>query len=427
MDRDALKQKIKEDASKIKSDLQGRLDSIDWKEKRKRVRAFFKKTGKAFYKEFQKLPKKVRRGVIAAIVVAGVLTPKMIQKYYNAQRKEFRTEKQIKEDQTYNDNIRQELKKKYVISDRQSFDELYEAALPLVQMSLFCVECCAIDPYDVDGKSGLNTAAIGLCYYPENGNPESRKWIKTSTYIERYGAAKETVESALRKVDGWYRCLDGGAVCDQMYRLLQGSELTVHEFAAIASLRYQSKRRGMELCDFVKKNYQNPILCAQKIVSYSAPQGFPGDSKRRMHEACLYLNEDNYVQQMHQFRTKFIKFRYGGNGYSAPVMNIKPKDVLVLKNAILSGDLVAIQEEQRKILEASLIGVSIADVIEKEVSDAAYKNSLLKYCFKESETMDLQTAIDMTNNVSLETEKKQGEKSSKIAISLIGQHRRGGR
>ena len=33
MDRDALKQKIKEDASKIKSDLQGRLDSIDWKEK----------------------------------------------------------------------------------------------------------------------------------------------------------------------------------------------------------------------------------------------------------------------------------------------------------------------------------------------------------------------------------------------------------
>jgi len=359
-----------------------------------------------------------RLGLVGAVATGVVLFPKSeaFQKISDCfkggkEQTEVKTPPISKEEEIkiYNDNIKVELEKKYVISDQESFDKLYEAALPLMQVALFSVECCALDPYSDNGGPVKNTRGIGNYYCWDH---EKGKMVKTSAWLREHGEVRETVESAFQGIDDWCSCASPGtkSVREQMFHMLKGSELNPRECAAIMLVGYGNGEKRKNLCRFVCKHYNDPISISQYIERQSVPSNFPGIAKRWVHAACLYSNEE-YVQQMYQFRTKMVKLKYGGDAYSASVSHMSWKDVSAIKGAIKSGDLESIIKEQKRILNASQGDLTIAGVIQQEVLNESYRDNLLKYCFKENETINLEDAIEMAKTDSKNVEREKGEHS----------------
>ncbi len=419
------------------------VQQTSFKEKRSIVRDFFKKADKKEYHRYRSWPKALRKAALYGILVFGIykgleVAPEKVQNYQRI--KALKANNNLKNNQVTNvetdgNNIQEQVEKKYLISNRKTFDELYEAALPLIQISLFSVECCAIDPYSDRDNASLNTAGIGLFYYPSSGKAEDTKWIKTSEYIQKHGAFKESVQSSFEKVDGWYTHLDNGAVKDDMYSRLKGSELNIHEFAAIASVRFGGKKNGRDLCDFVRRHYKDPDACAKKIISYPVPSEFPGLDKRHLHEAYLYLNSGGgYVDQMYRFGTKLVTLSRGGQAYSAAVMQMTSSDVQEGKTALISANSQRILKAQDQALMHMCRGnTTIADVVSKEISDKKYRDNILKYYFNTKEDIDLEEAIQIAQNIeSAQTNEVTAKKTSKrfgskATIAMIGTYRSGGR
>ena len=72
------------------------------------------------------------------------------------------------------------LNRKYKITDRASFDQLYRDALPLIQLSMFSTEVLVKEAYaDAKGRPA-NTKGLGSYYVPVNGNPKSSEWELTA-------------------------------------------------------------------------------------------------------------------------------------------------------------------------------------------------------------------------------------------------------
>ena len=410
------------------------VQQTSFKQKRSAVRTFFDKADKKEYRRFKSLPKVLRKAALYGIVLFATwktvdILPQKINNYPANKEKDSLETPEIKpvSVEEYNNNIKSELEKKYAISDRESFDKLYEASLPLIQMSLFSVEAFALDSYSDRKGASANTAGIGLFYYPVSGDPDDTKWVQTSTYIRKHGTIKETLESAFKGVNGWYRSLDNGAVCDQMYEMLRGAELTPYQFASIATVRYNSKSKGNDICRFVRRNYQNPLACARRIASYPVPENFPGTAKRRMHEAALYLNYGDYVQKMYQSETKLVKRSGGARIYAAPAMNMRSQDVLACRQALSSGNKEAIISSQNRIFQPIRGSQSISDLVKAEISDEQYRDNILKYCFKEEESITLDDAIELAQADEATARKTSKRFGSKAAIALIGNYRSGGR
>jgi len=400
MEKYAIKQKIKEDILKIKADLKNKIKDVNWKEKLRRTRAFFKKVGKKTWNDYKKLPRKAKRAILIAVIALPSL--KNFQKVLNVIEKQrpqtefFGQQNKKDEIKIYNNNIKNELEKKYVISDKESFQKLYEQALPLIQLSMFPTECLALDPYSDNGKPVLNTIGLGSFYFPKNGDPTSSEWTLASSHFRQQGAHKISAELALDLVDGWFRYLDNGAAFNEMYKSLKGAELNVHEFAAIATVRYNSKKQGKALCTFVQKNWEDSYKCAQRIASIPTPKRFSGLKKRHLHEAYLYLNEGDYVQKIYDFPTQLSKSG-GAQLYTASVMDINKADLLAGQKALDSANKDSIVVAQNKIFlsksaqSSSHINNSenlssektIYDVICSEVLSETHLNNLLKYQYKE--------------------------------------------
>ena len=391
-------------------DFEDKIKDIPFKEKLSRSRHFFKTAESKIRADYKKLPQRLRRLILIGIIAGypSLMGPPKSPAHDKTSKHDIEllpTQANKQEAlMIYNEKIKAALEKKYVISDRKTFDELYQAALPLIQVSLFSIESCALEPYSDNRGPVLNTRCIGLFYCPENDDPSSKRWIKTSTYVARNGPKEDSVDFSFRCIDGWYSCLDNGAACNQMYNLLKGAELNVHEFAAIAMIRFGNTNKGNNLCRFVHEHYDDRVSCAKKIAQFSVPSNFPGLAKRWVHAACLYLNENNYVQQIYQFKTKMINLKHGGDAYSASVTHLNEKDILALKTALNSGNLAIIAREQKRILRSSQGNLTIAGVVRQEISDKAYRNNILRYCFKEDKAADLEDIMPATKTILPDTQ-----------------------
>lgn len=396
MDKEKLKQRAKEDFSRIYGNAKAKLDSIDWKEKRKRIQAFFKKTGKALYKQFMKLPKRVRRDVMIAILLAG--SAGVLKVAYDV-KKVVDIHKQKVEQERQQRLFKDKLEQKYQITDKASFQKLYEDALPLIQVSMLPTECLILDPYSDNGKAVSNTIGLGSYWYPKNGNPKSSEWIYASQHFEEQGAHRIAAELAFDLADGWYRYREAGRVFKNMYKMLEGTELNVHEFAAIATVMYNSEKSGAELCKFVQENYKDPIKCAQKIVSLHAnSKKFKGLPKRHLHEAYLYLNYDNYTDKMYDFFVRTGKNSRGKFYAQTSVTQLSDEDTKAGIEAVLSGDESKIIEEQQKI--SSYIckgGQTVREIIHENVINENYSISLLAFLSPENRDISLESAINLSN------------------------------
>ncbi|MBO4285395.1 MAG: hypothetical protein J5895_04095 [Alphaproteobacteria bacterium] len=351
-DKFELKQKIKTQTRQVNDDIEEKLGNIDFKEKLDRSRLFFKNADKEVYQKYKKLPKRPRRAFLIAVIVgaSSYLAPKVV----NDIRQKAETERQKKEWQKHQEDFKNKMTRRRVISDRADFDALYKDALGLIQLAMFPTECLVLTPYADNNKKVCNTIGLGSYLYPKDGDPKNSEWIKASQYFKIHGKQSISAEQALNLVDGWFCHRENGRVLNNMYKLLEGSALTAHEFAAIASVMYNNETKGRDLCRFVSQNYQNPMICAQKIADLNVKKGFGGLAKRHLHEAYSYLNLDDYISKINRFK-------------QTSVTQLSQKDVAAGKAAIHSGNVEAIIKEQSKIVDYNADGSqSIREIIQSE-------------------------------------------------------------
>lgn len=400
--KEDLKQKIKDKSLQIKSDLNYQLSSIDWKHKLKAAHAFFKKEGKAAYERYKNLPKKSRRVFLSLVIIAtaGVPIGTEVSKNISSKIEIYKQNKELNDRAT---QIQNALESKYKITDEESFKNLYEASLSLMQLSMFPTEVLVLNPYSDNTQNVSNTIGLGSYYYPKNSDTSSTSWETAANHFKKQGAHSITAEQALDLADGWYRHMDYGAVYKQMFALLKGAELNPHEFAAVATVMYNSKKTGKDLCLFVKDNYADPIKCAQKIVSYTASKKFSGIEKRHLHEAYLYLDYDNYVQKIYDL---FIKTGVNskGNFYAkTSVTQLSKEDVTAGKAAILSGDKKQIIDQQCKITQYICKGgQTVRQIIDENILDSDRKTPLMQFSLLDQDTISLQDITDASNGTAAE-------------------------
>lgn len=270
--------------------------------------------------------------------------------------------------QIVDNNENEALSKKYKITDEQSFQQLYDAAFPLIIKSMLPTEVLINEGYSDNGKKISNTIGIGSYWYPENGNPKSSKWILTKNYLQKHPNFTITGQQASAVADGWFRYRENGRVYKNMCDLLQGAELNICEFAAIATCMYNDESNGRDLCRFVKENYQNPVECANYLMNLKPGNSSFNDGilKRHTHEALLYLNHDNYADKMGMFLVKEGINSKGNKYYVTSVTQLSVDQCKIMQTSIDNGSLTGASQTAQCIYNYVCKGGKTVDQIAKE-------------------------------------------------------------
>ncbi len=375
MNKDELKNRIFRARKQIGSNIPNFSDGLSFAEKCERTRLFFKKHGTHAWQKFKKLPKQTRRNILIAAIVASSAGAISITAVH-----EFAQNKEKREIIKRNNEAKEKTNATYKITDQASFAALYQDALPLMAVSMFPSECLVLNPY-ADNKTGVNnTIGLGSFWYPQNGDPKSKDWVKASDYFKGTPHHSISGEHAFDLVDGWYRYREGGRIYKNLFKYLQGTTLKPNEFAAIATVMYNNEKKGAELCKYVAKHYNDPVKCAQKIASFRAPDGFSGIDKRHLHEAYLYLNYDNYVQNLYN-----LQVRRGVNSKGEPyiitsVTQLSAKDVQKGREAVLSGKKEQIIQAQNDIIKyVNKHSTSVRSIIQDNILSPSLQQSLLAF------------------------------------------------
>lgn len=246
--------------------------------------------------------------ILSTSALAAIKYSDKIGNFFEKVKTEQNEKKQAKKIETAQN-------KKYKITDKQSFDELYNAAFPLIIKSMLPTEMLINKGYSDNNKGVPNTIGIGSYWYPKNGDYKSPDWTKTSDFLKKHPNHEITSKQAKDLADGWFRYRENGRVYNNMYKLLQGCELTIYELSAIASCYYNNEAKGACLCNYVHDNYKNPVKCANYIINLECndPNFKDGIFKRHVHEALLYLNIENYQQKIGMFLLKENKGKFCGS------------------------------------------------------------------------------------------------------------------
>ena len=197
---------------------------------------------------------------------------------------------------------------KYKIETRADFDALYNAAEPFIFAAMIPTENWREDFHNDRQKANAtpNSVGVGLYYVGVKDNNldfSSKKWKKTKTYVINYQNSHNGKNPPNLKpyqlyegTRGWFKDMDAGRHLNELFNHLKGARLSIHEFAAIASIYYNDEVIGKDVCDYVVKNYQKPKKCAQYIIGTATKMN--GIKPRRVHEVLIYLNHDNYCSNV---------------------------------------------------------------------------------------------------------------------------------
>ncbi|MBR6356480.1 MAG: hypothetical protein IKR92_06475, partial [Alphaproteobacteria bacterium] len=272
------------------------------------ARASYKGTKKA-YKKYRSLDKDTRRNLHHGLLVASGFLGLAATMDTSRCTPENSPEPLLQQTDTRADSIRASLTKTYKITDKASFKALYEASLPLIHISMLPTEIFKESAYDDRGGANPNSIAVGLFWFPKDGNPTNSEWIRASKYLKQHKDLVISYEKALTYTDAWCRYREGGRVYNQLFKRLQGSEITPHQFAACFTTTYNSETSGFKFCDFVQKNYKNPIKCAHYLLTLDPKDKSCADGilKRHTAEACLFMYPE-YAMQMYSFKMKNITY-----------------------------------------------------------------------------------------------------------------------
>lgn len=187
------------------------------------------------------------------------------------------------------------------------FEKFYNASKASAFLATLPTETLVTKPYS-DNKSGkINT--IGAFYYlPKDGKPETSEWIKASTYFKSHPDMEITGQEAYELMCGFFDSKEKGRLKNAMKSYLMGCELKICELDAIKSVMLNNEVNGIELCKFVKENYQDSVKCAAKIMEFTPNNAEFNDgiAKRRVFEAASYLNLGNINSRLPDFMQKKI-------------------------------------------------------------------------------------------------------------------------
>lgn len=270
--------------------------------------------------------------------------------------------------------------KKYKITDEKSFIQLYKTALPLIQLSMMPTEIMILEAYDDRNGNSPNTIGLGSWWYPADGNPKSSEWVHFSNYAKKHPKLKITGDQAMALVDGWYQYREDGRILTTMYNKLKGSELSICEFTAAATTLYNNEKLGWEFCDYIQKNYKNPIKCAYKLTTLEPPSCKNGILCRHTHEALLYLNLDNYATHL-----PYLKIKEGTNSknkkyYTTSVNQISAEMCRKVQKDLAKGGTKEAKELKRKICGYICKGGrTFTQVIKKNISNPELRAQMTNY------------------------------------------------
>ena len=239
--------------------------------------------------------------------------------------------------------------KKYKIESRADFDTLYNDAKPFIFASMISTENWRTDFHNDKQKTNAvpNSVGVGLYYLGVNKNGKldfnvKGDWKKTREYVVTYRKSHNGANPPALKPDQlyagtqcWFKNMENGRHLRELYQHLQGSELTINEFAAIASVYYNDNAIGRKLCDSIKTNYDDARKCAHAILNTEIKMS--GIDQRRVHEAMVYLNYDNYCLDL--FELEVDGYLGTSIGAGKPYFN-----TLKAKNGLTDANLSAVKK-----------------------------------------------------------------------------------
>ena len=140
--------------------------------------------------------------------------------------------------------------KKYKIDTRADFDTLYNDAKPFIFASLISTENWRTDFHNDKQKTNAlpNSVGVGLYYLgvDKNGKLDfnvTGNWKMTKDYVSAYRASHKGANPPALTQDqlyegsiAWFQNMEHGRHLKELFNHLQGAELTINEFAAIASV-----------------------------------------------------------------------------------------------------------------------------------------------------------------------------------------------
>ena len=321
----------------------------------------------------------IKRGVLKAMVVAmsygGIKVHSVYDKYQEKKAK-------IEQQKTTDNNKKTALSQKYKITDEQSFKQLYDAAFPVIIESMLPTEVLVNKGYADNGKNVNNTVGLGSFWMPKNGDPTCSEWIKTKDYLSKHPDFSVTGAEACILADGWFRHREMGRVYKNMFNLLNGCELDVCEFAAIATCMYNDETNGRKLCRFVKENHNDPLKCAAYLMNLKPSNSSYNDGilKRHTHEALLYLNYDDYANKMGMFLVKEGINSKGNKYYVTSVTQLSVKQCEAMKIGLENGRTKEMQQTSQCICNYVCKGGKTVDQIAQENGiDTYYKERAINF------------------------------------------------
>ena len=335
------------------------------------------------YQEYKKLNAKNKRSLRRGALIGGGIIGLAGGAYYASNY----TPDEVPQQQTSAraDSIYAALTKTYHITDKESFRQLYEDALPMIHASMLPIEIYKASAYDDRGGANPNSIAVGLFWFPKNGDPKSSEWIKTRQYFKQHKNFSVSYEDALKYTDGWYRYREGGRVFNQLYKRLKGIDINIHQFVACATCTYNNEQSGFKFCDAIQKNIKNPVKCAYTLLTLDPEDRdcVDGILKRHTAEACMFLYPE-YAMQVYSFKMKTVAY-YNKEGKLkhktvTSVNQIAPGECWQVRKDMEKGDTTSLNGVKNKIFKYICKGgTTIEDFISNHVKDSTEYAKMMSF------------------------------------------------
>jgi hypothetical protein len=209
------------------------------------------------------------------------------------------------------------------INTMNDIQMLFECSLQIIYASLILEEVPMPYAYDDRGmfKGKKNTVGCGSTFAPfiiTDYNNLNAVWYKIHHNPKVFANGKiYSNEDMLQLIIGWgqYRTrsqhadnakkiVKSATVLEKMFAKLKGASLRPNEFAALYCAVYNNETNITNLCPYIKRNYKNPIACANKIRLWSSKISDNSvQASRCIFESLVYLNADNFCEKMLDLRT----------------------------------------------------------------------------------------------------------------------------
>lgn len=260
------------------------------------------------------------------------------------------------------------------IKTLQDLENLFNKSKKIIFPELELEEVPMSRAYD-DGaryRGGVNTLGAGSTFAPKNLDDYMKPdalWLAVRLNQKIFANRTYSYPDMAKMVIGWGhrtktqhretgKTISHASVLQRMYDQLRGAALRPNEFAALYCAVYNNESNILKLCPFIRKNYNDPIKCANQIMNwYKNVAHNTGTISRCIFESLVYLNANNFCNSM-------LNMQVSSKGYSCiNITSVKPQrltreNYLAYSNACKSKYLKFMYDKTHRIV----ISATLADL-----------------------------------------------------------------